>query len=179
MFLCIVTAVMSEQSILIRPLALDDVEAFNRAVGIVARERRYLRFIDVPPMEMSVSFLKSSLEAQNPHFGAFDGDDLVGWCDICRGSFEVERHGGTLGIGVLPAYRGRGIGRRLIEATIAAADASGFERIALTVRADNIRAATLYERVGFVREGVMRRAVRVDGVDHDVVMMARLKEPAA
>lgn len=166
---------MSEQPILIRPLTMDDVEPFNRAVGIVARERLYLRFVDVPPMDMSISFLKASLEAGNPHFGAFDGDDMVGWCDICRGSFEVERHSGTLGIGLLPDYRGRGIGRRLIEATIAAADAAGFERIELTVIAGNTRAMRLYEAVGFEHEGVMRAAMRFgDGDYRDSLLMARL-----
>lgn len=168
---------MADAAVVLRPLTLDDAAEFNHAVGIVARERRYLRFIDFPPMEMTVQFLKAGLEAGNPHLGAFDGAQMVGWCDICRHSFEIERHGGTLGIGVLPEYRGHGLGRRLIEAALRAADAAGFERVDLTVRADNIRAATLYERVGFVREGVMRRAVRLGDEYHDVVLMARLKEP--
>lgn len=171
---------MSEQLILIRPLTMDDVEPFNRAVGIVAREKLYLRFIDVPPMDMSISFLKSSLEAGNPHFGAFDGNDMVGWCDICRGSFEVERHSGTLGIGLLPDYRGRGIGRRLIEVALDAADAAGFERIELTVIAGNTRAMHLYEAVGFEHEGVMRAAMRFgDGDYRDSLLMARLSPSLA
>lgn len=166
---------MADSSILIRPLTMGDVEPFNRVVGIVALERLYLRFIDIPPMDMSVSFLKASLDARNPHFGAFDGDELVGWCDICRGTFEVERHSGTLGIGLLPAYRGRGVGRRLIEMAIAAADAAGFERIDLTVISGNTRAIRLYEAVGFEHEGVMRAAMRFGDDDYrDSLLMARL-----
>lgn len=154
---------------------MNDAEEFNAIVGVVAREHRYLRFIDSPPMAMTVEFLRSSLDAGNPHLAAIDGDRMVGWCDICRHSFEVERHSGTLGIGLLPDYRGRGIGRRLIEATIAAADALSIERIELTVLADNVRAIRLYETTGFVREGLTRASYRFSDSDYrDVVLMARL-----
>lgn len=166
---------MTDRSILIRPLTMDDAAEFNRVVGVVARERRYLRFIDSPPMAMTVDFLRAGLDAGNPHQAAVDGDKVIGWCDVRRHSFEVERHGGTLGIGLLPDYRGRGIGRRLIEAAIAAADARGFERIELTVLADNARAIRLYEATGFEREGLMRASSRFGDRDYrDVVLMARL-----
>ncbi|WP_315772255.1 MULTISPECIES: GNAT family N-acetyltransferase [unclassified Bradyrhizobium] len=42
-------------------------------------------------------------------------------------------HCGTLGIGLLPAHRGRGIGRALIRRTMDAALAVGLTRIKLTV----------------------------------------------
>jgi ribosomal protein S18 acetylase RimI-like enzyme len=73
---------------------------------------------------------------------------------------------------VLPAVRGRGVGRRLAEAAIAAAKAQGAERIELEVFASNTRAITLYETLGFVREGVRRRARKLDGEYDDVVLMA-------
>jgi len=52
----------------------------------------------------------------------------------------------------------------------------GLERIWLTVNADNGRAIRSYEKVGFRREGVMRRAFRVEGQLGDVVMMAILRD---
>ncbi len=70
---------------------------------------------------------------------------------------------------------GRGIGRRLIEAALDAADAAGFERIELTVIAGNTRAMRLYEAVGFEHEGVMRAAMRFGNGDYrDSLLMARL-----
>jgi RimJ/RimL family protein N-acetyltransferase len=50
--------------------------------------------------------------------------------------------------------------------------ATGFVRIELSVRADNLRAVRLYEKVGFVREGVLRDAVFVDGKLHNALAMA-------
>jgi ribosomal protein S18 acetylase RimI-like enzyme len=46
-------------------------------------------------------------------------------------------------MGLLPDYRGRGIGERLIRASIDAARAAGFERIVLSVYSRNGRAAAL------------------------------------
>ena len=52
----------------------------------------------------------------------------------------------------------------------------GLERISLTVSATNTRAIRSYEKVGFQREGVMRRSFRVDGERQDTVLMAILRE---
>lgn len=52
----------------------------------------------------------------------------------------------------------------------------GLERIWLTVNASNARAIRSYEKVGFQREGLMRRAFRVDGRLGDVVLMAILRD---
>lgn len=75
-------------------------------------------------------------------------------------------------MGVLPAFRGKGLGERLIRATIGDAQAKGLVRIELNVHADNARATRLYERVGFVREGIGKDAVCIDGRYIDVIRMA-------
>ena len=75
-------------------------------------------------------------------------------------------------MGLLPDWRGRGLGRRLIEAALTQARGLGFKRVELDVYADNTRAGTLYEQVGFIREGVQRDASLIDGVYRDAIMMA-------
>ena len=60
----------------------------------------------------------------------------------------------------------------LIGETLQGARAFGFTRIELSYRQGNARVAALYESFGFVREGVQRSAVRVDGVYEDLVLMA-------
>jgi RimJ/RimL family protein N-acetyltransferase len=80
-------------------------------------------------------------------------------------------HGGVLGVGVLLEHRGKGIGTALVRAAIDMAKATGLTRIELTVREHNERAITLYERLGFVREGLKRKAVRIDGHYEDLVCM--------
>jgi RimJ/RimL family protein N-acetyltransferase len=49
-------------------------------------------------------------------------------------------------------------------------------RVALEVFSFNTRAIAAYERVGFVREGILRQALMWDGEFHDAVAMSILSE---
>lgn len=82
-------------------------------------------------------------------------------------------------MGLLPEFRGHGVGERLARAVMDAALARGAERIELEVFASNARAIRLYERLGFVREGVRRRARKLDGEYTDDVLMAYMAETLA
>lgn len=55
-------------------------------------------------------------------------------------------------------------------------DTLGLERIWLTVSADNLGALRSYEKVGFQREGVMRRSFRAKGQLTDSVLMSILRD---
>jgi ribosomal protein S18 acetylase RimI-like enzyme len=113
-----------------------------------------------------------------PQLVALDGQRVVGWCDVLPDDRPVSRHCGVLGMGLLPAYRGCGLGERLMGETLRAARAFELTRIELSVRADNARAAALYARLGFEVEGRKARAFLVDGAYHDLVMMALLFDAA-
>ena len=82
-------------------------------------------------------------------------------------------------MGIVPAYRGRGLGLRLLDATLEAAFDASFVRVESDVHADNARAIALYERAGFVREGVTRDAVFVDGDYRDAIAMALIRRTKA
>jgi RimJ/RimL family protein N-acetyltransferase len=112
----------------------------------------------------------------NPHacvFIALDGGEVVGRINITGGELPFDRHAGTLGLSVAPHWRGRGLGRRLMQAAIA--DAQGWEdfcRIELLCATWNTRGLALYESLGFVTEGIKRKAVKMRGVPEDEVLMA-------
>lgn len=57
-------------------------------------------------------------------------------------------------VGVLPEFRGQGIGHALLEAMTSKAHADGHEHVALIVDQDNPEAERLYARLGFRRVGV-------------------------
>lgn len=67
--------------------------------------------------------------------------------------FVQVRRGSTLGrltsVAVARAAARRGVGRALVEAAEAAAGRAGCDRMRLEVRADNVRAARLYEAIGY------------------------------
>lgn len=138
----------------------------------MARERKYLAFLEAPPLANAREFVLENIVKGNPQFVATADGCIAGWCDVVRQTRPIHAHAGVLGMGVLPAYRGRGLGRKLIEKTLQAAQLAGFWRVELAVHADNPRAIALYERVGFVREGIKRRATCIDGQLGDAIMMA-------
>jgi RimJ/RimL family protein N-acetyltransferase len=161
-------------SIQIVPIAAEHVPGFWRALDVVARERKYLVLTEAPPMESTREFVMSNIAACNPQLVALADGEVVGWCDVRREHWPVHAHCGTLGMGPLPDYRGKGLGRRLMQATLEAAHEEGFVRIELMAHADNQRAIALYEKLGFVREGVTRDSVCFDGRFVDSVVMARI-----
>ncbi len=152
------------------------LEGFHAVLDGVAREKRYLALVKAPAMRVLRKFVLGNIDKGNPQFVALHGREVVGWCDIVGGSQETRQHSGVLGIGIAPAHRGNGVGRRLLEAAIDAAWNGRFTRIELTVREDNARAIALYEAFGFEREGRARNAFRIEGEYHHLLSMARLKE---
>ncbi len=71
--------------------------------------------------------------------------EIVGWCRLfSTGPGQVE-----LGIGLLPAYRGQGLGRALLEQALVWAERQGLE-VVLTTQVDNRPARRLFEQAGLI-----------------------------
>ena len=160
----------------IAALAEIHIPGFREAVDVVAREKKYLAFLEAPPLESTRAFVMNNIKQGYPQFVALDADNVIGWCDIIPNrSRPVYYHCGTLGIGLLPEFRRRGIGRALMLRTIDAAFAFGLTRVELTVRENNVNAISLYKRMGFEIEGLHRNAVCIEGKHENIYSMALLR----
>jgi len=94
---------------------------------------------------------------------------------FCQRAQVRRQHVSALGISVAASAQGQGIGTALMTALTDYADRWGqILRIELSVFADNARAIALYERFGFVREGLHRAHALRDGRYVDSLSMARL-----
>lgn len=160
------------QDIKILPIAEETIESFHRCLNAVARERRHLAFVQAPSFESARQFVLSNIARNMPQFVALSGDDVVGWCDIIPMELEGFTHCGELGMGVRKDFRRLGIGTRLLEHTLGEAREMGLERIELEVFASNTAAIRLYEKAGFVIEGVKKKGRKLDGEYDDLVVMA-------
>lgn len=103
---------------------------------------------------------------------AWHGTDPVGECLLVGGQLSRTRHTATVGIGVLAAYQGVGIGTALMREVMAYARSAGIARLELTVMVNNIRAIRFYEQLGFETEGRKKASVMVDGAPVDELLMA-------
>ena len=160
------------------PIRPEHVESFHFTLDRVARERKYLAIFEAFPLEQMRAYVSGMIEKGDPMMVALASDEVVGWCDIRRDFFPAYAHRGAVGIGVLPERRGRGLGHRLLDAAVKLAFSRGFVRVELDVRADNARAIALYEKLGFIREGVIRDAMLIDGQYYDAIAMALIRRPA-
>lgn len=160
----------------IRQMREEDLEGFRAVFDTVAQERCFLLVLEAPPLESMRASIQKSIFRRHPRLIALDEGAVIGWCHIIPFKHETAAHSGNLVMGLLPGYRGQRLGERLIRQALEAADSFGLKRVQLEVFATNAPAASLYRKVGFVDEGVKRRAVCIDGVYFDAIMMARLKE---
>jgi mycothiol synthase len=116
-------------------------------------------FVDHPtPVAWSETVIRAVHDAPD-----FDAEDLlivaptadpelpIAFCRTRLYSDDLEPHGEVKLIGVLPSWRGRGLGRALLRWGIRRLQGRGVPTIALAVSAANAHALALYEAHGFRR----------------------------
>ncbi len=99
-------------------------------------------------------------------------EPVIGHVDLKGEYLKTALHRCELGIGIERAYRGQGLGRRLMETAIAfAQETPSIEWVDLRVFAHNANARALYQALGFVEIAVVHDRVRIEGEPIDDVMM--------
>ncbi len=162
--------------VLIREATLEDAEALRDYAGRLFAERLPGIFRrDKPTIEQEMDFLNAYLTQENSTLLVAERDGvIVGNIGFMGEKLAEEAHTGTFGISVAKDARGSGIGTALIGALMAWAPLHGITRIQLLAWTNNPGSIRLYERLGFEREGVLRRAVITEGATIDVLLLAKL-----
>lgn len=79
---------------------------------------------------------------------AFKGDQPIAYCWM-RAPQDAGPKAQIHMMGVHPDFRGKGLGHRMLQASLAAVAARGFKVVELTVDAENPAGLALYQRMGF------------------------------
>jgi RimJ/RimL family protein N-acetyltransferase len=162
----------------VRDATLGDLLGYHACLGQVAAERKFIGFVEAPPLESSEKWMRSVLETGYPFLVVIEGAHVVGWCDVGGREREGFRHTAELGMGLAAHVRGTGLGTALLERAIDLSRRLPIEKLELQVYASNHRARKLYERFGFEVEGVRVRARKLDEAYDDVILMAQFLTPA-
>jgi RimJ/RimL family protein N-acetyltransferase len=167
-----------EKPVRIREATPDDAGA---VIALLERLYAETSFLLYEPGEMKSNVevyarrMAEGIEKGNWTMFIADCDgSLVGTLFGSRGNAKRTYHSLTVGIGVLRANWGQGIGRSLLGAAESWAKARGVRRLELTVRTTNHRAMALYERVGFEWEGVKRHSQLVENEYVNEFLMSKL-----
>ncbi|TLM97768.1 MAG: GNAT family N-acetyltransferase, partial [Actinobacteria bacterium] len=129
----------------------------------------------VPTLEDEIAFVRAHVEPENSALLVAVVDGVIaGLASLTGGTLAEDRHTGTFGLSVARDFRGRGIGTALIRALLSWARRHRITRVQCWSWASNPRAISLYERLGFEREGVARQAIVSAGRPVDAILLAIL-----
>lgn len=84
------------------------------------------------------------------------------YCGTVQGVRDSSGQGGIQNLGILPGYRGKGLGTILLDAALNGFRAAGINRVHLEVTAQNTGAVRLYQRLGFRRTKTVYKAAEVE-----------------
>lgn len=152
----------------IREAEANDARGVLDYLDIIAGETEFLSFEpgEFEPSEAEEGeFLDKCRESENRLFLLAMMDEVIAGTLSFTGGDRVRlRHCGELGLSVRKECWGLGIGALMLERLICWARESGVvKKVNLRVRTDNQRAIRLYERMGFLHEGRIRKAFYVNG----------------
>ncbi|MDB5029111.1 MAG: GCN5-related N-acetyltransferase [Candidatus Eremiobacteraeota bacterium] len=162
----------------IRPKGERDADAVAALLAGVAREGGFIATewpFDVD--ERAHAMREALLARRCVGWIALDGREVVGDLTVV----DVTQEEPELGMIVAAPYRGRGIGRALLDSAFAWARANAKPALTLRVFPDNEPARALYRNTGFVDVVLQSAAIfRRDGSARDAIVMRRpIAEPVA
>lgn len=96
------------------------------------------------------SFMEELGKDTSVYLVAYEGDRLIGVCGLVTSFDEGE----VLNVSVKKEYRKQGIALQMLKQLFQEAEKLGVKHLTLEVREGNIPARTLYEKLGFVCDGI-------------------------
>ena len=113
--------------------------------------------------------------ARHPVIVAESDGDVVGWASLnafnLRAAYD---HVADLSIYIERGWRGKGVGRRLLDRLVELGRQVGYHKLVLAAFPFNAPGMALYERLGFRTVGIYREQGQLDGHWVDVIIMERL-----
>lgn len=163
----------------IRRIEMEDALGFVTLNQELAKETKYMmRELEecmdhiLPARELIASFH----EQDNFLYIAETGGKLIGFAMAVKENFNRVKHRAYLVIGIQKAFQGQGIGSRLFEEIDQWAVNQGLKRLELTTMTHNVAGKALYEKYGFVVEGIKKKSMYIDGEYVDEYYMGKILE---
>lgn len=144
----------------------------------------------IPSRESTCDMEPITVESRMEWFKKYSGSRRPIWVCVDEGTsdkqivgylslsyFMNERPGyyvtSDMGLYLHPDYRGKGVGKFLLQTAIKLAPSLGIETLATTIFSSNTASIRLFESAGFERWGFMPRVARLGDIERDLVMVGR------
>ncbi len=159
--------------IAIRAFAPEDRAALEHFVQALPAHDLLFLSRDLRHPKVIEAWLAATSSGEIASLVAVEGDDIVATTASLRDSLSWSPHVCEIRLLVHERWRGKGLGRALLERSIAAAIAGGATKLTARMTPDQAGAITLFEESGFRAEALLRDQVRDEGGTlHDVAILS-------
>jgi L-amino acid N-acyltransferase YncA len=159
----------------IRPIALTDAASYRECFDAVAKEGRHFPIFEASPLPVVRANLRKRLRKKTSHLVAVDGERVVGWAAVFRPDLPSLNHNADLVIGLLPEYRRRGLGTKLVTALFKIVR-DEFEGVTFCFFDKNKPARKLAKRLGFALCGREKKRVKFEsGFEDQLITQKHLR----
>lgn len=163
---------------LIREIETKDAENFRQLIQQVESKSEFMMMEPgerkTAPEQQLRQIEQIKKQSNSTVLVAEDQDQLAGYMFAIGGSAKRNRHAAYLVIGILPEYRGKGVGTQLFQQMEEWTAANGISRLELTVVTENEAGLALYKKQGFEVEGTKRQSLKINGRMVDEYYMSKL-----
>ena len=162
----------------IREIRTRDTETFLNLKQHLDKETHFM-MLEPDERKTSVDEQRQDIEQviATPNHAIFVAEvegGLIGYIRATGGAYNRNRHCATIVVGIMQAFTGLGLGKRLFAHVDEWAQENQLQRLELTVMVSNHAALAVYHRVGFEIEGFRRQALLVDSKYVDEYYMAKV-----
>lgn len=155
-----------------RPAQLMDGQGIIAKAASIVREGKFIQKERVRSLAEEEQFITDMNTLDNMYTVIEMGGEVVGIARIIRGELEMKRHVGLFRTWLAEEGQGKGIGKKIMEYAIGWAHLHKLQKVSLTVFSGNTVAKQLYEKSGFVIEGVLQNNICINGTYQDEIYMS-------
>ena len=161
-------------TIVLRPATAADAEAICRVYNQGIEDRIATLETELRTPEERRQWL-AARGPRHPVYVAEAEEIIVGWSSLnVYNPRPAYQYVADFSVYVERGWRGKGVGRRLLEHLIEQARALGYHKMMLSAFPFNASGVALYERMGFTRAGVFHEMGQLDGRWVDTLIMEKL-----
>ena len=157
----------------LRPLAPGDEEALKAFIATLPEHDLLFLNSDITHPKVVDAWIAAAADGRAKSLLAWDGGRVVGSTAIILSNLPWFRHVGELRVLVAPDWRGKGLGRILMQECFAQALELGLEKLCAQTTVDQPAAISGFESMGFRAEALYRNHVKdSDGRLHDLAVLS-------
>lgn len=161
----------------VREIKISDADAFWQMQFELDKETKYMMYEPnerTKNLKLINSSIQNAVEGKDLLLVAENDKDIIGFLSAQRGVPNRIKHTAYIVVGIRKDFQGKGIGSKFFRKLDLWVLQNKITRLELTVMCNNKMAKHLYEKNGFVVEGIKKNSMVVDGEYVDEFYMAKL-----